>query len=171
MAKCNYCGTTILFGGKRDGDLRFCNDKCQQEGMFVAIANQIPTDIVQQYINEVRVGKCPQCHGRGPVDVHTSYEVWSALVLTSWSSTPRISCRSCGVKHQLTSALSSLLLGWWSFPGIIMTPIQLIRNLVGMFRGPDPARPSAQLENLLRLHLAMQIVEKSQRKQDGAEHL
>lgn len=28
MAKCGYCGTTILFGGKKDGDLRFCNDEC-----------------------------------------------------------------------------------------------------------------------------------------------
>lgn len=27
MTSCAYCGTTILFGGKRINDLRFCNEK------------------------------------------------------------------------------------------------------------------------------------------------
>ncbi len=169
MTKCNYCGTRILFGGKHDGDLRFCNNECHQKGRLLAVANQIPTHIVQQHINEMRMGNCPKCHGRGPNDVHISYKVWSAFLLTSWSSKPQICCRSCGMKSQLSGALFSLLFGWWGFPwGIIMTPIQIIRNIIGILHEPDPVRPSAQLENLLRINLAAHLGEQNQRRQHEA---
>jgi ribosomal protein L24E len=32
MAKCAYCGAMVVFGGKKDGNLRFCNSKCWKEG-------------------------------------------------------------------------------------------------------------------------------------------
>ena len=32
MATCASCGTTILFGGKKIGDKRFCDDKCAARG-------------------------------------------------------------------------------------------------------------------------------------------
>lgn len=31
MARCNYCRSLILFGGKWQGELRFCNDRCLQD--------------------------------------------------------------------------------------------------------------------------------------------
>ena len=31
MAKCNACGQIILFGGVREGDMRFCNAKCAEK--------------------------------------------------------------------------------------------------------------------------------------------
>jgi hypothetical protein len=46
MASCSYCNTTILFGGKRTGDLRFCNEKCAQKGALALVASQLsPTDV------------------------------------------------------------------------------------------------------------------------------
>jgi len=157
MAKCDYCGTTILFGGRRQGDLRFCNDRCQKAGVLIAISRQLPESLVQQTIWETHRGVCPKCGGPGPIDVHTSYRVWSALLITSWKSRLHVSCRSCGVKAQLIDAGFSLALGWWGFPwGLVVTPIQIGRNLVGAASGPDPSQPSAKLEKAVRIRLASQ---------------
>lgn len=122
-----------------------------------------------EFVNKIHAGICPKCNGQGPVDVHLSYKVWSALLVTSWSSNPLISCRSCGVKKQVGGALFSIVLGWWGFPwGFIMTPIQVIRNIVGMVSEPDASRPSPKLENILRLNLAAQLVEQSEASQNQA---
>ena len=159
MASCNACGTTILFGGKKEGSYRFCNDKCLSNGQVLFVADQIPDDVLQKYAREIHQGPCPSCKGAGPVDVHMSHFIWSALVLTSWSSTPNLSCRSCGVKSQAIGATLSTLLGWWGFPwGIIMTPVQIIKNIFGMIKKPDPARPSAQLMQQARMMIATQAV-------------
>ncbi|TAK74788.1 MAG: hypothetical protein EPO12_19835 [Aquabacterium sp.] len=160
MAKCAYCSTTILFGGKRNGDLRFCNDKCLQGGSLAIAATQLPASEVAVYVGKVHRGSCPSCAGPGPVDVHTSYRVWSALVMTQWSSRPLVGCKSCGTKRKLGDAAFSLVLGWWGFPwGLVMTPVQLGRNLFALARTPDPTTPSPALEKILRLHLAAQAVE------------
>ena len=107
------------------------------------MANDIPFEVVDEAMLNVHRGDCPLCEGPGPVDVHMSHEVWSALVMTSWKSIPHICCQSCGQKKRLVSLLGSLLLGWWGFPwGIIMTPIQIIRNIVDMVALPDTSEPS-----------------------------
>ena len=46
MAKCDYCGSTIIFGGKRDANGRFCNQKCQGRGGLLAFSRQIPEGTV-----------------------------------------------------------------------------------------------------------------------------
>src|SRR6516165_7060227 len=163
MTKCGYCETIIIFGGKREGSSRFCSDRCREAGVFLAISKQIPDSLVQEQVWKVHQGTCPKCGGSGPIDVHTSYRVWSALLLTNWSSTPQLSCRSCGLKTQLADTLFSLALGWWGFPwGVVITPIQVGRNLAKVARPPEPSRPSAQLEGLLRMILAKQAVSTGQ---------
>ena len=166
MANCAYCNTTILFGGRRQGDLRFCNAKCEQSGVLAHAANQLPAADVQRYVRQVHGGVCPRCAGPGPVDVHTSYRVWSAVFLTSWASRPTVSCSSCGNKKRIGDTLFSLLLGWWGLPwGILVTPMQLGRNIVAFIRPPDPLVPSAALEKLLRLHLASQLAGRQDRRE------
>jgi len=165
MARCNYCGTTILFGGARDGELRYCNARCQQSGRLLSVSNQLPQAQVQEQIWKVHQGACPKCGGSGPVDVHKSYRVWSALVVTQWSSSMQVSCRSCGVKKQIADAGFSLLLGWWGFPwGLLVTPIQVGRNIWSAAQPLDPTKPSPQLEKALRLAIARQAVAASQPK-------
>jgi hypothetical protein len=157
MAACAYCGTTIVFGGSRSGNLRYCNATCAQRGSLLALSRQIPEPVVQEKVFAVHQGHCPKCGGSGPVDVHTSYRVYSFLIMTRWVNTPQVSCRRCGLKQQMTAAAISLLLGWWGFPwGLIMTPVQIVRNLSGAFSGPDPLRPSATLDRLVRVNIASQ---------------
>jgi hypothetical protein len=163
MAQCASCGRTILFGGKKSVGLRFCNDKCEQRSALVSAMAEVPTEITQKYAEFLHGGSCPKCGGQGPVDVHTSYRVWSAMFLTSWKSKPEICCRTCGNKGRAISMGYSLLLGWWGFPwGLIMTPVQVTHNLIGLFRHPDPTKPSAELLRMARLDLAKKVLQARQ---------
>ncbi len=160
MGACDYCGTTILFGGVRDNNLRFCNEECHQKGYALVLANEIPNDIVNQQTNEIHQGTCPECQGKGPIDVHTSYRIYSLVLFSSWNSIPNVCCRSCGIKSQIGNAIFSFLLGWWGFPwGFIMTPIQVIRNIIGIFKIPDKTKPSEKLKNMVRVGIATQLIE------------
>jgi len=162
---CSYCGTTILWGGRSEGDFRFCDEKCRQKGSVLLIAKQIPDDVVQGHSWKIHQGACPKCgQQRGPVDVYTSYKVWSMILMTSWSSVPQISCRRCGVKAMLWGATSSLLVGWWGIPwGILMTPLQVGRNIWGLLKSEESATPSGQLEQMVRVHLASRALVEAHR--------
>jgi hypothetical protein len=163
MAACSACGSTILFGGNSNGDLRFCNARCQSKGSLIILARRLPPDLVKERTRSVYHGACPKCQGPGPVDVHVSYRIWSAVFLTSWKNTPRVSCRHCGVKSQLGDAAFSLALGWWGIPwGLIITPVQMIRNIVAMVRGSSADGPSASLERMIGLALAAEMVKQGQ---------
>ena len=165
MASCGYCGTTIIFGGVRDGDQRFCNNKCLQNAYVLRVAQAVPADVLERQIEETFRGNCPKCRGLGPVDVHRVHRVWSALVLTSWSSSPQLCCRSCATKSQIGGVLFSLFLGWWGFPwGLVLTPVQITRNFVGICGGPDPSRPSADLRKLVQVSLGARLIEASRQK-------
>lgn len=157
MGKCASCGSVILFGGKRLGESRYCGDGCLKRARLAQAAAEVPKHLVQHQVQQVHRGLCPRCHGPGPVDVHVSHRVWSALFVTSWVSRPQVSCRSCGVRAQAGDALFSLVLGWWGFPwGLLMTPVQIVRNVSGMAKAPDPSRPSAQLVDAVRMRMAEQ---------------
>lgn len=158
MAKCSYCNTTILFGGARDGDRRFCNQKCQQKGALLEVAAAIPDDEINRRVAEIHQGPCPRCQRDGFVDVHTAHSVWSAVILTSWKSTPQVSCTPCGKKAKLKATAGSVILGWWGFPwGLLLTPVQVSRNLWGLARSEPSLRPSPQLEKLVRLNYAAEL--------------
>lgn len=158
MARCAYCGTVILFGGVRDGNLRFCSKECHQQGYALTIAPEIPEDVIEQLALETHQGFCPQCGGRGPVDVHMSHRVYSVLVYTKWSSRANLCCRSCGLKRQIADAVFSLFFGWWSSWGLVLTPVQVIRNFTSAIRPPDEMRPSQRLREFLRIRIASNLL-------------
>lgn len=155
MAKCAYCDTFILFGGVTEGDSRFCNQKCQQSGALMQVARQVPDHVVRERLTAIHEGECPKCQKAGPIDVYTSHFVWSAVLLTSWSSKPQVCCRRCGNRAKIGGALGSAVLGWWGFPwGLIATPIQVGRNVVGLCTREHPVSPSPQLEKIVRIIIA-----------------
>ena len=159
MTHCDYCGTRILFGGKRDDAVRYCNERCQSSGRAIRRSHQLPDALVQKQVSEAHQGPCPKCSGQGPIDVHTSYSVWSAVYLTRWVSTPHLCCKSCGLTFCLKDIAFSLVLGWWGFPfGLIITPIQIYRNIASInWRSPDPWKPSSLLERVIRVHLGTRV--------------
>lgn len=163
MAACSACNTTILFGGVTDGPDRYCNAECHGRGYLVSVARQIPADFLREQTDSVYRGMCPKCSGPGPVEVHKSYQVWSALLLTSWRTNSHISCRSCGVKAQAGDLLFSLLVGWWGFPwGFVITPVQIARNLNALLRSRPSEAPSAELQQIVGITLAANALEEQQ---------
>lgn len=155
MASCATCHSFILFGGTRDGGLRFCGAACQAKGQLLTRAAQVSEGEARQHAHALHAGRCPKCSGPGPVDVHLSYRVWSALVLTQWQTRSQVSCRSCGVKAQVGNLALSAVAGWWGFPwGLLMTPVQITRNAWKLATPPDPAEPSPRLVQDARLQLA-----------------
>ena len=75
-----------------------CNDECEQNDIVAGLAEDVPDDLVTKQVWQIHHGPCPKCGGNGPVDLHTSYRVWSALILTSSRSRAHIVCRPCGSK-------------------------------------------------------------------------
>ncbi len=160
MANCSYCDSFILLGGKTDQTGRYCNSRCQQAGNLLALSSQVDAREIERMVQDVHHGNCPRCGNPGPVDVYKAHKVWSALYLTSWSSSPAISCKSCGTKRQLGAIAFSGLLGWWGFPwGLIMTPTQVIRNIVEMCSSPVQGQPSPLLEKIIRLQTGAAIAQ------------
>jgi hypothetical protein len=161
MAKCAYCGSMIVIGGVSVGNQRFCNRKCQQNAYVLSVTKDVPGDVLDRKVEEVWRGNCPKCNGLGPIDVHKVHEVWSALVLTRWTTKMQISCHSCAIKRQLGGVAFSFFFGWWGFPwGLILTPVQITRNVIGIVRGPDRSSPSPQLRKIVLSNLGAQILAK-----------
>ncbi len=153
-----------MFGGVREGDLRFCNKQCHTNGVLVKLATSIPAEVLAARVQDVHGGPCPCCGKEGSVDVHTSHRIWSALILTQWNSRVLVSCRSCGIKRKVGDLAFCLVLGWWGFPwGVLGTPIQLFKNAVGIFQSPDASAPSKMLNRIVGLNLAAEFLRK-----DGA---
>ncbi len=172
MASCAYCHATIILGGKRSGDLKFCNDQCLAAGEVLRSAGNIPAEAVEAHARKLLQGLCPQCQGAGPVEVFTAYRIWSALLMTSWRNEPHVCCRSCGTRHQLRSLLISVFLGWWGIPwGVILTPVQIVRNILGLLQRPDMNQPSRALESCARIELgAVEAIVRTQGRPPAATH-
>lgn len=166
---CVACNSRIRWGGEDVGAYSFCNDTCFERFILSDVVTRLDPEIVEQAIAEVHQGECPECGGDGPVDMHTSHRVWSVLVLTQWSSHPQLSCRSCATKAKLTSTLFCGVLGWWGFPfGLVMTPVQIIRNLAELAGGPRADEPSDELERLVKLRLGTNVLVASQQQKGAA---
>ena len=141
MASCSYCDSTILFGGKTDQTGRYCSLKCQQMGNLLSLSSRISPEELDRLTQKYHLSNCPKCGGPGPVDVHKSHQVWSIMVMTSYSTKPQLSCKFCATKKQLTAILFSGVCGWWGVPwGVLMTPIQIGRNITEMISGPETRR-------------------------------
>ena len=158
MASCAQCGSTIMFGGRKHGEIRFCSAKCEKDGAHLISTIEIPEKVIAYEASRIWKGNCPICDGEGPTDIHTAHSVWSAIVITRWVSLPQVSCKSCGRKQMYVGILKSTLLGWWGFPwGIFITPAQIIRNIFGIVAPPDPSKPSKELLKFARFQLANRI--------------
>lgn len=155
MAGCAACGSTIIFGGSTIANLRFCNEDCAARGQVVIASRSVPESQARLVAAKIHTGTCPKCSGPGPVDVRRAYRVWSALLFTRWTTLTEVSCRRCAIRQQALSTMSSATLGWWGVPwGLVMTPIQVVRNLVALARPHPPHTPSNDLVQHARLMLA-----------------
>lgn len=173
MPNCTYCNSFFLFGGAKDDTGRYCNDQCRTMGNLLDHSKNLPVTELENLIDDVHQGDCPRCHGPGPVDIHKAHKIWSIVFLTSWNSSPELSCKKCGVQRQVSAFFSSSVMGWWGIPwGIIFTPVQMIKNIVEMLGGPKKSTPSELLERFVRIQAtAFALDEEAQAAQaDSQQH-
>lgn len=163
MATCDGCNTTIVFGGVKEGEFIFCKDTCRDDNDLLVRASTIDDINAMGRVMEVRNERCPVCGGRGPLDIHISHRTASYLIASVSKSLPQLSCRSCGQKAKLKSTFSTFFLGWWGFPwGLIMTPVQIARNISGLIRPLDDSKPSRKLMRTIKIELAeMQMMKEA----------
>ena len=155
MSRCSFCHSMVFFGGVHRGHRRYCSVDCERGDEALSLSKAVPRAIVDEHVRRVREGPCGWCGGNGAVDVFVSHRVWSFLVITSCASTPRISCRSCGIQAQLRGILFSMTLGWWGLPwGIFMTPVQIVRNLLALVFPPSARVASQRLREVVRISLS-----------------
>lgn len=162
MARCNYCETTILFGGVKDGNHRYCNQSCYDEGMLAQESTLIPEAVVQRRAYLIRHGGCPHCQSSSLVDAYTSYQITSFFVVTTTKTLLHISCQECGRKEQMKSLLMSMLLGWWGVPvGFFLTPLYVIKNIAAMGKN-SLSKPSMELVEHARMMLATEYMNQAE---------
>ncbi|MBF0327037.1 DnaJ domain-containing protein [Magnetospirillum moscoviense] len=86
------------------------------------------------------------CSACGKITVQPRYvifhQVKSYLVWAKRTREEGIFCRDCADRIAARNSTVSWLLGWWSFPGLILTPIALVRNLFG---GTKPKDQNARM--------------------------
>lgn len=153
MVKCEYCGARIVFGPVRQGEYKFCSEKCRDLRVQTIAMSELPRDLILDMANAVHAGTCPKCGGEGPVDVHTSHRVWSLFAFSSFSSKPEICCARCGRWNKNKAILFNIVFGWWGFPwGFFGTPAQIVRNLQG--EKNSNADPSPTLVGMVATDLA-----------------
>jgi len=153
--RCVFCNSLINSGVEDENKYKFCDSTCLYNYKVISTSNLISDDIVEENTKQIHQGHCPICKKqRGSIDVHYSHSIYSLLLYSSWNSKTQISCRFCGLKSQIISSITSFLFGWWGFPwGMIYTPIQLIKNLDGIFLPSESTKPSIQLRNQIKLRL------------------
>lgn len=54
VTSCAYCGTDIIFGGVRDGNLRYCRSDCHQKAQEAERQIAQAKQVYSQYLAEIR---------------------------------------------------------------------------------------------------------------------
>jgi hypothetical protein len=94
---------------------------------------------------------CERC-GRRDASLRLALfvRVLSVLLFTRRFGSPEILCRPCRARRALEVNAFNALLGWWSLAGLVLTPIESVRNALG---GRQPAEVNRDLLRLLALQL------------------
>ena len=139
----------------KDEGQKYCSKQCLHNARMLELAVDIPDNITLTHAEAIRNGHCPICNRQNSKnEIRRYYWVWSAVYFTRWGSRNRISCKKCAVKKNLSSIISSFLLGWWWVPwGIFITRLQIISNLVAKFQN-DNLQCSEELIQTAKIRLA-----------------
>jgi hypothetical protein len=164
VPECCNCGKMFFIGGQSIDGYRYCGTRCSQRHSVIVAAERVPAASVQQFVERWRHGPCPICKRQdGPIDVHAAHRVVSLLIVTQWATQRHVSCRRCGRNKQLLAIIQSAVWGWWGIPwGLVITPIQIVRNVVGATRR-ETATATMHFEQVVRRELAAQQLQSARR--------
>ena len=161
--ECDYCGSSARFSPVLDDGQRFCNVTCLQNARLMEISEDIPKEEIFQHACRIKEGACPGCScSKSKVEARKSYRIWSVVHISVFSTQTRICCHSCARKENFRSLMFCAAFGWWGFPwGVGITPVQIISNIVEMFKSRSGAKPSDDLLQAARINLAAKRLEEA----------
>lgn len=170
MTRCGHCRSLIIEGGESAGGRVYCSPRCYNRGFVDELAKQLPTEEIDRRTKEIYEGKCPDCGGVGPVDIHTADSVLSVVIVSTMKRDARICCRSCARKRQLDALRATFFFGWWSAFGLFLTPVAIVRN-VRALRQPNSEEPSGALRRFVIEQLARELrdARRARHKAEGGE--
>ena len=159
MATCPSCNQWFI-GGVTSNGRKFCSEACVQEGVIFQVIDQLPAQYIDEQTRRIHHGLCPECKGPGPVECFQTHNVYAFVFMTRWTSTPHVCCKACATQKALGAIALTLVTGWWGIPhGIVMTPIQIARNIGTMRREVVTGQPSDQMRQLVGRMAANQFLE------------
>ena len=123
MAVCAACNSRIFLGGTSWGSLTCCDDACVVRLKTELTRAMVPANELEQEVERVHGGACPECGGEGPNDVYTAKKVTGMLVAVQWAEDKHVCCCACGKKAKWKAALHCATLGWWS-PKALLTNLK-----------------------------------------------
>jgi hypothetical protein len=158
VAICDNCGVTYRGGAIKDGAYRYCTGFCHERGKaLLSRLDHVPQSEIDSIIARAHEGPCENCGRTRSVDLYWSYRIWSALLYLTWRTDSYVVCRDCARKKQGEDLVFCLVAGWWSLPGIFMTPFFVSFNIAALLRHYDPAVPSERFRKLMRINLARSL--------------
>jgi hypothetical protein len=124
-------------------------------GFWIVLDHVSPVQL-SAYIAQQAHGRCDSCGNETAIDLRASHRVYSLLVYTSWWTVVKLECRACSRKRQIGDLFFCVFLGWWGVPsGLIVTPMQLIRNAMSLSDGEVPSR---RFKQIIKIDLARRLV-------------
>jgi hypothetical protein len=158
MATCDYCGATYRGWAIKDGPYRYCTGLCHSRGKaLLSRLDQLPSSKLDEIIAREHAGPCPRCLQNRSVDVYESHRIRSFIVYSSWQTNSFVACRECAHQQQSEDLAFCFFAGWWSPPGILITPFFILFNIVAMFRRQDPSLASDRFRIMVRMNVARHL--------------
>jgi endogenous inhibitor of DNA gyrase (YacG/DUF329 family) len=153
--ECDFCGATVLFGAIYSAAQKFCSDACERRSRLTKRAVAIAHDLVVEHAYRIITGPCPRCQRTdGTVEFRRIHLCVSLLFICWHEPSDDLSCRRCAVVSCGMNSLASLLFGWWSIPGLLFTPLAIVKNAQLAIRDRFDLVPTQQLLNHAALELA-----------------
>lgn len=155
---CDHCGQSTLFGSIRLEGRRYCSTRCRDEAALLRTSIDLADDLILEQAYRMKFGTCPKCGKIGDdVEVRDSHILVSLFYVVRTIRNADLQCRPCARKSRLGAAVISLATGWWSIPGIFMTPFIVIRNVWRAFSIKTQPEPTSELYFQARLELARSV--------------
>ncbi len=157
--QCDHCGASVALGAVHDEGQKFCNTICLERARLDEIGIEIPGNAVRDHARSMRFAPCPRCGVRdNTVEARATYTVVSYLTGARSDSGTAICCRRCGARHARGAAIVCALVGWWSLPGLFLTPAAIVQNLRESRRLDGHHEPTPELMLEARRALARRLL-------------
>jgi len=151
---CDFCRKSTLAPLHNEGQ-KFCSSDCLRQARLLERAILLAPDLVAEHAESMRRRPCPRCKSRlSMLEMRPAFHIVSAFFICSRHADHEFLCRRCGIRRNVFASIVDFFLGWWSLPGLFVTPIFIYRNIREAYRDRFDAKPSRQLVYRAMLELA-----------------